>query len=83
MGTNRHVKTGKTLLEYSSGSPVDRVIDYGLPGSADRDAIVKTPIIGEAVQMQTHSITSELSVIYLMTQRRNLLSGIQDEGSLG
>ena len=33
--------------------------------------------------MQTHSISSELSVIYLMTQRRNLLSGIQDEELFG
>ena len=33
--------------------------------------------------MQTHSISSELSVIYLMTQRRNLLSGIYDEELFG
>ena len=33
--------------------------------------------------MQTHSISSELSVIYLMTQRGNLLSGIYDEELFG
>ena len=83
MCTNRHVKTGKTLLEFPSCPPVERVTDYGLQGRADQDAIVKAPIIGGAVQMQTHSISSELSVIYLMTQRRNLLSGIYDEELFG
>ena len=83
MCTNRHVKTGKTLLEYPSCPPVERVTDYGLQGRADQDAIVKAPITGGAVQMQTHSISSELSVIYLMTQRGNSLSGIYDEELFG
>ena len=83
MCTNRHVKTGKTLLEYPNCLPVEREIDYGVQGRADQDAIVKAPIIGGAVQMQTHSISSELSVIYLMTQRRNSFSGIYDDELFG
>ena len=83
MCTNRHVKTGKTLLEYPSCPPVERVTDYGVQGSTDQDAAVKAPIIGRAVQMQTHSISKELSVIYLMTQRGNLLSSIYDEELFG
>ena len=83
MCTNGHVKAGKTLLEYSRCPPVERATDYILPGGDDRDAIAATPVIGGAVQMQTHSISSELSVIYLMTQQRNLLSGIYDEELFG
>ena len=83
MCTNRHVKTGKTLLEFPSCPSAERVTDYGLQGREDQDTTVKTPIIGGVVQMQTHSISSELSVIYLMTQRRNLLSGIYDEDLFG
>ena len=83
MCTNRHVKTGKTLLEFPACPPLKRVSDYVLQCREERDTAVKAPTIGGAVQMQTHSISSELSVIYLLTQRRNLLSGIYDEDTFG
>ena len=43
MCTNRHVKTGKTLLEFPSCPPVERVTDYELQGREDRDTTVKNP----------------------------------------
>ena len=83
MCTKRHVKTGKTLLEFPVCNPLERVSDYVLQCNKERDTAFKAPAIGGAVQMQTHSITRELSIIYLLTQKRNLLSGIYDEDTFG
>ena len=83
MCTKRHVKTGKTLLEFPVCPPLERVSDYVLQCRKERDTEEKVATIGGAVQMQTHSVSRELSVIYLLTQKRNLLSGIYDEDTFG
>lgn len=76
MCTKRHVKAGKTLLEFPVYDSLERVSDYVFKCQEER---LKAPVVGGAVYMQTHSITRELSIIYLLTQKRNLLSGIYDE----
>ena len=83
MCTKRHVKTGKTLLEFPVCNPLERVSDYVLQCHEERDKALRAPVVGGAVHMQTHSITRELSIIYLLTQKRNLLSGIYDEDTFG
>ena len=76
-------KTGKTLLEFPVCNTLERVSDYVLQCHEERDKALRAPAVGGAVHMQTHSITRELSIIYLMTQKRNLLSGIYDEDTFG
>ena len=83
MGTSQHVKTGKTLLEFPVCPPSERVSEYVLQCNKKQDMDKKVTNIGGIVQMQCHSMSKGLSVIYLLTQKRNLLSGIYDEDIFG
>ena len=83
MSIQRQVKTGKTLQEFPIHHPEDRVADYVWQCPEDRYKQLQTPIVAGAAYLQTHSITRDLSVLYLLTQRGNLLSGVYDSDTFG
>ena len=81
----RHVKTGKTLLEFPVSDPMERVDEYIRQCHSEQNEWYDMPVVAGATCMQSYAVSKDLSVVYLLIQqrKRNVASEINNGETFG
>ena len=82
-GITRHVRTGKTIHWFPVAEPINPAKVLKREDVVEDFENFTLPIVAGVPWIQTHSVNNELSVVYLATQTRSVLSGIYDEDTYG
>ena len=83
MSIIKKCKTGKLLQEFPADYTDYRVAPYGWSCHGNGEQLLTVPVVAKAACLQTCSISEELCVLYLPTQKGNLLSGVYDSDIFG